>query len=941
MSKQFVVRLRKGSPTGDIVANSQVITLAGPVTGNIFPSNFTDGRLQGKITTANRVANFLKTTLYPLPTTTTTSTSTTTQAPGTLPVFSPVLGPTQVALNVPTSTTITGGPTAAVNSGNVVQIQFRKRASINGFFGLTYLADTWISDTGELNKFSNANLTASGTYTGAAVSYTQPALVTYEARFPNSVNWTYGAGNIVTLNQQIGVLVETITITSDSTTFATDSNSSIKPGETVTVTLTNLKVGNSYSLRMQHFAQPTSRTQITKDEWFNINLLNGPKPSSYEGWIKGGSLGSSIFPFYQSLNATEHVWYYAFVASRGSKTINLPVQSNAQINRTWSQTDYINYSPDNAVPRYIFDLCDGNGLNPITVNYGTLIPQTLNSEPRKYFNLRSREIDYIVGVGKFVLPQGLQPYATQYSIEEGSSSITPEPPYILVAFTTPNRRFTPYDLGSSGRRYLINLSNVDTDDVIVDTEFNIPTGTVKSLAVSPTVNANYPTGLNYVLDAANSWTNTPGGSAAIKIKSDNRNDPKIVSVKVYTWLIQNEPGSNTFFANTNPDFLVASFSNVIKLDEVSASPPSITNWTSSPGTTINEITSPEFTGSFTITDTISRVVYWKISGSGGNTVDDYDGPINGTIQTVAGSVGRSVFVKAKADAVFETTETFTVVFYTSSADMWAGTNSFYVSPVISITDASSGINEQVKIADADQPPYYRDDSLVFLISGGVRNDIVDVYDGTTRYPSVTLDTNGSATSIIGPFSLLGTVNLDFTFRATGNVRRVTFTIVQTPVTVGGGAEGCPDPQTPISISPTESRLAGELAVGDLIYTVHEHRLEYGYYAITHAELVEEPKLRVTFDTGKSITVSLSHKFLQAGEIWTSARDLRQGSSVQTVEGSATVTSLAKMGVGYVVRLEVDQAHTYVANGFISHNKIISSTTPTFESRRETPTQFTQ
>ena len=77
MPKQFVVRLRRGSPTGSIVANSQVITI-NPLTGStIFPSNFTDGRLQGKVTTNNRVANFLKTVMAVPPTSTTTSTTST------------------------------------------------------------------------------------------------------------------------------------------------------------------------------------------------------------------------------------------------------------------------------------------------------------------------------------------------------------------------------------------------------------------------------------------------------------------------------------------------------------------------------------------------------------------------------------------------------------------------------------------------------------------------------------------------------------------------------------------------------------------------------------------------------------------------------------------------------------------------------------------------
>ena len=77
MPKKFVVRLRKGGVTGNIVANSQVITIDPLNAGKIFPSNFEDGRLAGRIITTNHAGNFIKN-IIPRQTSTTTSTSTST-----------------------------------------------------------------------------------------------------------------------------------------------------------------------------------------------------------------------------------------------------------------------------------------------------------------------------------------------------------------------------------------------------------------------------------------------------------------------------------------------------------------------------------------------------------------------------------------------------------------------------------------------------------------------------------------------------------------------------------------------------------------------------------------------------------------------------------------------------------------------------------------------
>ena len=180
----------------------------------------------------------------------------------------------------------------------------------------------------------------------------------------------------------------------------------------------------------------------------------------------------------------------------------------------------------------------------------------------------------------------------------------------------------------------------------------------------------------------------------------------------------------------------------------------------------------------------------------------------------------------------------------------------------------------------------------------------------------TLDANGSWT---GPVELYGEATgtpITVTFRfANGVVKEVPVTLIYR----AGGSSGCPDPETPINISLTETVRAGDLKPGDTIYTMNEQTLEYGYYTVLQADLDQQPKLLLEFDNRATITVSNSHKFLLESGEFASIRDLRSGARLKTLTGIAVLEKLTKLGRGDVIRFEIDQAHTYLAAGFVSHN----------------------
>jgi hypothetical protein len=124
----------------------------------------------------------------------------------------------------------------------------------------------------------------------------------------------------------------------------------------------------------------------------------------------------------------------------------------------------------------------------------------------------------------------------------------------------------------------------------------------------------------------------------------------------------------------------------------------------------------------------------------------------------------------------------------------------------------------------------------------------------------------------------------------------------------------------ILLSDKSQKPAGELQVGDEVRTAHEKDFTIGNYKVTRVEIVDSPIVKVNFE-GKSITCSPSHKFYsETDDTWTSAKDLKEDDRVSLEDGEITFVSRQQMPDGKVVSITVDDAHTYICEGFLSHNK---------------------
>jgi len=131
---------------------------------------------------------------------------------------------------------------------------------------------------------------------------------------------------------------------------------------------------------------------------------------------------------------------------------------------------------------------------------------------------------------------------------------------------------------------------------------------------------------------------------------------------------------------------------------------------------------------------------------------------------------------------------------------------------------------------------------------------------------------------------------------------------------------CVDPDTNILVQNNNTIKAKDLKVGDYIYTIHESKKTWGNYRVTYAQIVDEQnKLEIILNDLSSIRVSDGHRFLMSNDDWKEARELLVDEIIKGINSDKTIVSISKIEQGSVVKIEVEDAHTYVSNELISHN----------------------
>ena len=127
---------------------------------------------------------------------------------------------------------------------------------------------------------------------------------------------------------------------------------------------------------------------------------------------------------------------------------------------------------------------------------------------------------------------------------------------------------------------------------------------------------------------------------------------------------------------------------------------------------------------------------------------------------------------------------------------------------------------------------------------------------------------------------------------------------------------CPAPRCSLKYRESgEHKPAGELVVGDKVYTAHEETGEYGLYDVEYVKVKQEQRLKVTFEDGFEFIGSKTHKF-KVGDNWIETSQLNVGNSVQ----GNKIVNIEKDIIGDVVVITVTDAHTYVVGELLPYNK---------------------
>lgn len=137
-------------------------------------------------------------------------------------------------------------------------------------------------------------------------------------------------------------------------------------------------------------------------------------------------------------------------------------------------------------------------------------------------------------------------------------------------------------------------------------------------------------------------------------------------------------------------------------------------------------------------------------------------------------------------------------------------------------------------------------------------------------------------------------------------------------TVYGSNYGCVIPETQILIAPDISRRADSLSIGDKVYTQHEDDKRWDYFKIVNLESKIQPLLKIETSQGE-ITCSTTHLLFRNGE-YVEAKELVVGDYILHLSCEALVNEITPLGDGEVIEFTIEDAHTYVAGGFFSHNK---------------------
>ena len=115
--------------------------------------------------------------------------------------------------------------------------------------------------------------------------------------------------------------------------------------------------------------------------------------------------------------------------------------------------------------------------------------------------------------------------------------------------------------------------------------------------------------------------------------------------------------------------------------------------------------------------------------------------------------------------------------------------------------------------------------------------------------------------------------------------------------------------------------AGDLKVGDILKTQHEHTLEWGEYPVSKVSIAQQDRIQMKFDH-VDFVCSPSHRMYVENKGWIKVSDMVIGDVIS----GHTLLEINDYEYGDVVSIEVEESHTYISEGLLSHNLKLPPTT---------------
>ena len=345
----------------------------------------------------------------------------------------------------------------------------------------------------------------------------------------------------------------------------------------------------------------------------------------------------------------------------------------------------------------------------------------------------------------------------------------------------------------------------------------------------------------------------------------------------------------------------------------------------SPGT-INETDNSTTTGTVTATanaPTDGTLLYWVIKPSAGY-VDNpakYFSPTSGTITINSGS--GTFTIKALEDNETTASKSFQI----EVTNDIGSTITFASNPTVTVTDSSQTPGTGGSVSLSGIGNYFVTSPSASVSAGAT---VYFYPDGTWQAKESTGTTSSGnwftpTTPGIGSKYWINVTSTSVTNSGGGGSHSSNLGWTQLGAMQNFYAEAtgyrCVDPMTPILVDVEGTTvLAKDLQVGMQVYTMHEYTKYWDMFNIVAIQQTTKPKALVTFSDNTTLLVSTSHKFYIGNRQWKQLFDLVPGDFVASRRnGMKQITSIEDQGTGEVISIEVEDAHTYVANDMISHN----------------------